>query len=127
MTGRVLALIALVVSLWFPAAAAADVVPVASGSVVGSTATTLLPFNVPAGNDRFLAVGISTASSVTVSSVMFGAQVLTREQQVTSGFVRSETWKIAAPNAGTANITVTLSGAAPIVVGATSFAGVDQF
>ena len=98
MTGRVLALIALVVSLAFPAAAAADVVPVTSGSVVGSAATTLLPLTVPAGNDRFLAVGISTASNVTVSSVTFGAQVLTREQQVTSGAVRSETWRIVGPN-----------------------------
>ncbi|WP_028065960.1 beta strand repeat-containing protein [Solirubrobacter soli] len=127
MTGRVLALLALVVSCAFPAAAAADVVPVTSGSTVGGAATTLLPLTVPAGNDRFLAVGISTASNVTVSSVTFGAQALTREQQVTSGGVRSETWRIVAPNTGTANITVTLSAAAPIVVGATSFAGVDQF
>jgi hypothetical protein len=127
MTGRVLALIALVVSLAFPAVSAADVVPVASGATVGSSAITLLPLTVPAGNDRFLAVGISTASNVTVSSVTFGAQVLTREQQVTSGAVRSETWRIVAPNAGTANVTVTLSAPAPIVVGATSFAGVDQF
>ena len=46
---------------------------------------------------------------------------------MTSGAVRSETWSLIAPNPGTANVTVTLSGPAPVIAGATSFAGVDQF
>ena len=126
MTGRVLALFALIVSLTIPAAAQADVTPVASGSSTGSGSATF-SFTVPAGNDRFMAVGISTTANVTVSAVTFGAQVLTRQQQVAADGVRSETWSLTAPNPGTANVTVTLSGAAPVIAGATSFAGVDQF
>jgi hypothetical protein len=127
MTGRVLALCALIVSLALPAAARADVVPVASGSASSITGPAAFSFAVPAGTDRFLAVGISTASNVTVASVNFGAQVLTRQQQTTSGAVRSEIWSLTAPNPGTANVIVTLSGPAPVIAGATSFAGVDQF
>ena len=79
MTGRVLALCALIVSLALPAAAQADVVPTASGSTTNSGTTTSFSFTVPGGNDRFLAVGISTASNVTVSSVSYGVQQLPRE------------------------------------------------
>src|SRR3954454_16154041 len=126
MTGRVLALVALVVSLAVPAAGAADVTPVSSGSTTG-TGTTSFSFNVPASNDRYLVVGISTTSNVTVSSVTFGPQVLTQQQSVSFGAVRSETWSLIGPNTGTANVTVTLSGSAPLIAGAVSFAGVDQF
>src|ERR1700741_4600766 len=127
MTGRVLALCALIVSLALPAAARADVVPVASGSVAGTGGSAAFSFTVPAGTDRFLAVGISTASNVTVTSVSFGAQVLTRQQQTTSGRLPSEIWSLTAPNPGSANLIVTLSGPAPVIAGGTSFAGVDQF
>ena len=126
MTRRVLALCALIVSLALPAAARADVTPVASGSVASLTGPAAFSFTVPAGTDRLLAVGISTTANVTVSAVSFGAQVLTRQQQVAAGGVRSETWTLVAPNAGTANVIVTLSGPAPIIAGAVSYAGVDQ-
>jgi hypothetical protein len=126
MTGRALALVALIVSFAIPAAARADVTPVSSGSTTG-TGTTTFSFTVPASNDRFLVVGISTTANVTVSSVTFGPQVLAREQQATSGAVRSETWRLIGPNVGTANVTVTLSGSAPVIAGAVAFAGVDQF
>jgi hypothetical protein len=126
MTGRALALCALIVSLAMPAAARADVTPVASGSVASITGPAAFSFTVPAGTDRFLTVGISTTANVTVSSVNFGAQVLTRQQQVTGGGLRSETWTLVAPNVGTANVIVTLSGPAPVIAGAVSYAGVDQ-
>ena len=125
MTGRVLALCALIVSLAMPAAARADVTPVASGSVAGN-GPAAFSFTVPSGTDRFLTVGISTTANVTVASVNFGAQVLTRQQQVAAGGVRSETWTLVAPNVGTANVTVTLSGPAPVIAGAVSYTGVDQ-
>ena len=70
-----------------------------------------------------MAVGISTTANVTVSSVTFGAQVLAPQQQVAADGVRSETWSLTSPNPGTANVTVTLSGAAPVIAGATTFAG----
>ena len=59
-TGRVLALLALIVSFAIPAAAQADVTPVSSGSTTGLTGPITFSLTVPAGNDRFLAVGIST-------------------------------------------------------------------
>jgi hypothetical protein len=127
MTGKALALIALIVSIALPAAARADVIPVASGSTTGTGANTSFTFTVPASNDRFLVVGISTTSNVVVNSVSFGPQLLTKQQANNSGAVRSETWTLVGPNTGTANVTVTLSGAAPLIAGAVSYAGVDQF
>jgi hypothetical protein len=126
MTARALALCALLASLAVPAAARADVTPVVSGSATSLTGPAAFSLTVPAGSDRLLAVGISTTANVTVSSVSFGAQVLTRQQQVAEGGVRSETWTLVAPNVGTANVIVTLSGPAPIIAGAVSYAGVDQ-
>ncbi|MDA0161791.1 PKD domain-containing protein [Solirubrobacter ginsenosidimutans] len=125
MPRRVLALIALIISLVVPAAAAADVSPVASGSSTGTT-TASFALTVPATANRYLAVGVSTTNAVTVSSVTYGPQVLTLQQQATESGVRSETWGLVAPNAGTATVTVTVSGAAPVIAGATVFAGVDQ-
>src|SRR5689334_19063827 len=99
MTGRVLALVALLVSLIVPAAAQADVVPVLSASAAGS-GNVSFNLTVPGGTDRYLAVGISTTSNVTVSSVSFGPQQLARQESVNVGGVRSETWTLTAPNTG---------------------------
>ena len=63
---------------------------------------------------------------MTVSGVTFGAQVLTRQLEAAADGARSEIWTLTAPNAGTANVTVTLSGAAPVIAGASTFTGVDQ-
>src|SRR4051812_18233112 len=125
MTGRVLALIALIISLAVPATAAADVAAVASGSSTGTT-TASFSLTVPAAANRYLAVGVSTTNAVTVTSVTFGPQVLTQQQQATENGVRSETWGLIAPNAGTATVNVTVSGAAPVIAGATVFTGVEQ-
>src|SRR5690349_1560487 len=126
MTRRALALCALIVSLAVPAAARADVTPVASGSVSSPIGPATFQLNVPPGADRFLTVGISTTANVTVTGVNLGAQVLTRQQQVSGGGLRSETWTLVAPNPGIATVLVSLSGPAPVIAGAVSYTGVDQ-
>src|SRR5262245_20176907 len=119
------ALAALLLLLLVPAAARADVTAVSSASTTSTANTATFSMTVPAGNDRLLAVGISTTDGVTVSGVSFGPQVFTKVQDSAGFGVRSEIWTLKAPNTGTANVTVTLSGAAPSIVGATAFAGVD--
>ena len=78
MPRMVLALTALFVSLLLaPAASLAAVTPAssASGQGNGSASASL---TVPEGAKRYLAVGVSTLESATVTSVSFGPQVLTR-------------------------------------------------
>ena len=118
-------LVAVALCLVLPAVARADVTPVSSGSATGTT-TASTSLTVPAGGNRLLAVGVSTTDAVTVASVTYGAQALAREQTVGADGAKSEIWTLTAPAVGTADVTVTLSGAAPVIVGATAFTGVDQ-
>src|SRR5687767_8982301 len=126
MTVRGIALSALaVVLLAVPAQARADVTHAGSASGTGTGSATF-SLTVPAGTERLMAVGISTTSAVTVTSVTFGPQVLTRQIEAAADGARSEIWTLAGPNVGAANVTVTLSGAAPLIAGASTFTGVDQ-
>ena len=81
---------------------------------------------VPAGTDRVLVVGISTTQAGTVTSVSYGPQQLTRQIEAAADGARSEIWTLAGPNVGAANVTVTVSGGAPVIAGAATFTGVDQ-
>jgi hypothetical protein len=108
-----------------PAVARADVTPVGSGSAAG-TGTATAALTVPAGGNRLLAAGVSTTDAVTVASVTYGTQPLTRQLSVGADGAKVEIWTLTAPAVGTADVTVTLSGAAPVVLGATAFTGVDQ-
>jgi hypothetical protein len=94
-----------------------------SGTVSSPSQITLSNFNVGAGNDRLLVVGV-TASNNGVGSVVFGGVQLTR---AVSSFNNNdaEFWYLKNP-AGTANIVVTMDGPTSAVVGAYSFFGVDQ-
>ena len=123
----VLALTALFVSLLFaPAASLAAVTPAssASGQGNGSASASL---TVPEGAKRYLAVGVSTLESATVTSVSFGPQVLTRLTASAKDSSRAEVWTLLSPNVGTAPVTVTLSNGSAVVIGATSFTGVDPY
>lgn len=126
MLRRFCAFAALLASLLLaPAAAQAAVTHAASTSASGngSAAGSL---TVPAGGNRYLVVGVSTLESAVVQSVTYGAQVLTREHASAKDSSRAEVWVLKAPNAGTANVTATVTGGAPVVVGASAFTGVDQ-
>lgn len=126
MPRRFAAFAALVLSLLLaPAAAQAAVSPAASASIAGNGSASA-ELTVPAGSNRFLTVGVSTIESATVTSVTYGAQVLTREHASAKDSSRAEVWTLKAPNPGTANVVVTVTGGAPIVIGATAFTGVDQ-
>lgn len=124
MPRTVLALAALLLSLLLAPAAQAAVTAGNSASASGTGSATA-PLTVDGAN-RLLAVGVSTLESATVTSVTYGAQVLTRRQAAAKDSSRAEVWTLVAPNPGTANVVVTLSTGAPVVLGATNLNGVDQ-
>ncbi len=88
-----------------------------------SNQITLANFNASGGSDGLLVVGIG-ANNNNVASVTFGGVPLTK---AVSSFYNNdaEFWYLKNPS-GTANIVVTTAGATKIVVGAYSFAGVNQ-
>lgn len=108
-----------------PAAAQAAVTHTASAAASG-TGSAAASLTVPAGSGRYLVVGVSTVEAATVTSVSFGPQLLTRERASAKDSSRAEVWVLKAPNAGTAEVRVTVSGNAPVVAGASTFTGVDQ-
>ncbi|HYL65689.1 MAG TPA: fibronectin type III domain-containing protein [Nitrosopumilaceae archaeon] len=84
---------------------------------------TLANFNAGTGTNRELVVGVDANNNV-VTSVTFGGVQLTK---VTSSFANNdaEFWSLTNPS-GTGNIIVTMGGATSAVIGAYSFAGIDQ-
>ena len=116
----VLALTALFVSLIFaPAAANAAVTPAssASGQGNGSASASL---TVPEGAKRYLAVGVSTLESATVTGVTLRPAGAHAPDRVGQGLLtRRGVDAQGAPNVGTATVTVTLSNGSAVVIGAT--------
>ena len=96
-----------------------------SGSVVLPLfQITLSNFNVGTGSDRVLVVGVE-ANTASVSSITFGGVSLTK---AVSSFTNNdaELWYLKNPSSTPANIVVTLSAPAQVVVGAYSFFGISQ-
>jgi hypothetical protein len=82
---------------------------------------------VNAGTNRMLIVGVSFRENRVVNSITYGGQPLVFAGRETfSALARSEIWYLMAPNIGTANITVTMSGSTVFVSGAVSLTGVSQ-
>jgi hypothetical protein len=81
------------------------------------------------GSNRIMIVGVSIKSStVSVSSITYGAQSLTkiRSDFNSGGSIRSELWYLIAPASGTATVTVNLSGYAAATGGSCTYTGVAQ-
>jgi hypothetical protein len=85
-----------------------------------------------AGSDRLLLVGVSMSNpgARTVSSISYDSQALSfvGSENNSNDKSRIEIWSLVAPNTGTNNLVVTLSGANGngFTVGAMTFTGVDQ-
>jgi|SRR5690242_613028 YVTN family beta-propeller protein len=94
-----------------------------SGTVSASNQMTLANFNAGTGNNRLLVVGIS-ANNNNAISVTFGGVSMT---QAAGSFYNNdvEFWYLKNPT-GTGNVVVTTGGPTQAVVGAYSFAGVNQ-
>jgi len=94
-----------------------------SGTVSSSNQMTLANFNAGTGSNRLLVVGIS-ANNNNAISVTFGGVSLT---QAAGSFYNNdvEFWYLKNPT-GTGNVVVTTGGPTQAVVGAYSFAGVNQ-
>ncbi|MDH5318414.1 MAG: DUF4347 domain-containing protein, partial [Nitrospira sp.] len=95
----------------------------------GTTASSLTwSHTVGAGSNGILIVDVSmyTTSGITVSSITYGGTALTYIGSDTSSKDHVEMWYLKAPETGTANIVVTLTGSTSIAAGATNFFGVDQ-
>ena len=84
----------------------------------------LSSFTVNSGTNRLLLVAVESNTG-SVSSITFGAASLTN-YVAKSNTVDSEIWYLKNPSSGTAAITVTMSGAASVVMNAYSYFGVDQ-
>lgn len=113
--------------------ASADVVFKAaqSTSVTSASSASIPGVTIDAGSGGFLAVTVSTKENATVTGVSYAGQALTnRGAAQTTGATngvgaRVELWTLSAPAVGTGTVTVTLNAAAPAVVGATTYTGVD--
>ncbi len=94
-----------------------------SGTVSSSNTITISNFNVGSDSNRLLVVGVS-ANNNDVASVTFGGASLTRTAY---SFYNNdaEFWYLKNPS-GTGDITVTMNGSTPAVVGAYAFSGVNQ-
>lgn len=84
---------------------------------------TLANFNVGAGSNTLLVVGVS-ANNADVASVTFAGASLTK---AVSSFNNNdaEFWYLTNPS-GSGNVVVTMSGSTSVAVGAYAFSGVDQ-
>jgi hypothetical protein len=103
-----------------------DNVKSTSGTVSSSPYQITLPnFVVNPNINGLLLVGVESSAG-TVSSVTYGGTPLTNVISQTKGSLDTEFWKLTGPLSGTANVVVTFSGSANVVVGAYSFFGVDQ-
>ncbi len=97
----------------------------ASGTT-SSNQFTLSSFTINPGNNRLLVVVVqSNTGTVASNGITYAGQTLTMDV-AKSNTVDSEIWYLKNPPAGTANIVVTMSTSASIVVGAFSYFGVDQ-
>ncbi|HJY77841.1 MAG TPA: DUF4347 domain-containing protein, partial [Burkholderiales bacterium] len=109
-----------------------DVTADTSSSAATNMATTSLTWShtvSASGTDAFLLVSVATVEGATnVASVTYGGTALTKIGGITeaTGKVSTELWGLTAPAAGTADVVVTLAGAASMSAGATTFFGVDQ-
>jgi uncharacterized repeat protein (TIGR01451 family) len=95
------------------------------------SAASSVSFSHPTGNlgNRGLVVAVSmqAGSGNTVQNVTYGGQALLPVVAQNRGSVRVELWGMLNPPTGAATVTVTLaSSSTGAVVGATTFAGVDQ-
>jgi uncharacterized repeat protein (TIGR01451 family) len=96
----------------------------------GTAVTFTFPHTVGIGNDRVMIVGVSIYNSnKTVSGVTYAGQALTRLGFLDGGSGandrRMEMWRLVNPPTGTANVVMTMSSSAKLVVGAASFFGVN--
>ncbi len=115
---------------WKPAAVAAAAPTVdSSASASGALVTTLTwSHTVGAGTNQVLIVGTSiflSNKNNTVSGVTYGGVPLTSAGSIAGTRTRAQIWYLVSPAQGTANVVATLSAAADIAAGSTSFNGVD--
>ena len=102
-----------------------------SNATAGAGASSLTwSHTVNSGSNGILVVQVAvhqSGANETVSSVAYGGQALTLIGTVQDAKNEEvELWSLVAPNVGTANIVVNVSGATTFAVGATDYLGVDQ-
>ncbi len=85
---------------------------------------TLSSFTVNSGDNRLLLVTV-VSNTGTVSGITYGATSLIKDVSM-ANTVDSEIWYLKNPSSGKADIVVTMSGSASVVVSAYSYFGIDQ-
>jgi uncharacterized repeat protein (TIGR01451 family) len=123
------ALVLFVIAVTADGARAAIVLDARTVSV-GTAVTFTLPHTVGVGTNRVMIVGVSTFNaSKTVVSLSYAGQPLTRIGFLDGGAGsddrRMEMWRLVNPPIGMADVLLTMSSSAKLVVGVASFFGVD--
>ncbi|HEY7634895.1 MAG TPA: hypothetical protein VH763_05100 [Gemmatimonadales bacterium] len=101
----------------------------AASTATGNLLTMSWSHTVGTGTQRLLVVGVTVRNGLNLGvSVTYGGTGLTllRSTRNSDNAVRAELWYLKNPASGTANVTVTLLGAAKMAGGAVSFSGVNQ-
>src|SRR5439155_296465 len=99
----------------------------AASSLGGSATPLTWSHTVAAGSNRLLIVGVSTGDIIaTHDSVTYNTAPMTKITEVTGASDRVSIWKLVNPATGTNSVVVTLSAAATVKGGATSWTNVDQ-
>ena len=99
----------------------------AASSTNGKTTSLSWSHTVGAGGaNRFLIVGVSMKSTVSVTNVTYGGENLSYLGAQSSGINRVELWYKVAPLENTNTVVVTLPSSVHSVAGATSWTGVHQ-
>lgn len=127
----VIALCALLMgSVWASPAAAQTAIAVDSATAIEAASTSVtLNHTVGTGSNRMILVSVAIErNDATVSSVTYAGQPLGLLGRLTDpgAGARLEIWGRLGPNSGANQVAVTLSNSAAVVVGAISFANVDQ-
>ena len=102
-----------------------------SAATAGAGASSLTWSHVvSSGSNRILVVEVAvhqSGANETVTSVSYGGQALTLIGRVQdTNKEEAELWSLIAPNVGTANVVVNVSGATTFATGATDYIGIDQ-
>jgi uncharacterized repeat protein (TIGR01451 family) len=116
-----------------PSAGTIAVDAISTGQREGVFSSMTVAHTTGTGQNRLMLVGISleadNSSSITVTSVSYAGQSLTRVGLRTQDEAHSQMWRLVNPPSGAGTVTVTVSNAASedsIVVGVATFTGVDQ-
>ncbi|MBI4683859.1 MAG: hypothetical protein HY755_01525 [Nitrospirae bacterium] len=99
-------------------------------SGAANTVNTITWSHTTSGSNRILVVGLSIRNNISVSTVTYAGQALTRAGFLShpgpGNIIRVELWYLVNPSSGAYNVIVNMSAMSSFIYGAVSLTGVDQ-